>query len=193
MYNTFKVLYCSIQTSCHPVVVHNTICTLHVNIVLFHSNKLSPCSCIQYNMYITCTIHFKYCTVPDHLDQYTREECLSWTYTSVQSTPSNLLVLLSKPGYTTATSTGMLYILLGYNLNLTRLHIMYCVHVSYFIELRYDLLLGYFNRVRYFRGRVTNLNQSEARQQCFLASDWLKFETLTRKYRTLYYLRISIS
>ena len=41
-------------------------------------------------------------------------------------------------------------------------------------------------RLRYFRGRVSNLNQSEARKQCFLASDWLKFETLPRKYRTLY-------
>ena len=29
-------------------------------------------------------------------------------------------------------------------------------------------------RVRYFRGRVSNFNQSEARKLCFLASDWLK-------------------
>ena len=35
-------------------------------------------------------------------------------------------------------------------------------------------------RVRNFRGRVTNFDQSEARKQCFLASDWLKFETLPR-------------
>ena len=27
---------------------------------------------------------------------------------------------------------------------------------------------------------VTNFNQSEARKHCFLASDWLKFETLPR-------------
>ena len=40
------------------------------------------------------------------------------------------------------------------------------------------------NRVRYFRGRVTNFHQSEARKHCFLAFDWLKFETLPRKYRT---------
>ena len=40
-------------------------------------------------------------------------------------------------------------------------------------------------RVRYFRGRVSNFNQSEARKHCFLASDWLTFETLPRKYRTL--------
>ena len=36
------------------------------------------------------------------------------------------------------------------------------------------------NRVRYFRGRVSNFNQSEARKHCFLASDWSKFETLPR-------------
>ena len=41
------------------------------------------------------------------------------------------------------------------------------------------------NRVRYFRGRVTNLNQSETREHCFLAPDWSKFEILPRKYRTL--------
>ena len=48
-------------------------------------------------------------------------------------------------------------------------------------------ILKYFvdNRVRYFRGRVTNFYQSEARKQSFLASDWLKFVTLPRKYRTL--------
>ena len=33
-------------------------------------------------------------------------------------------------------------------------------------------------RVRNFRGRVSNFNQSEARKQCVLASDWLKFVTL---------------
>ena len=40
-------------------------------------------------------------------------------------------------------------------------------------------------RVRYFRGRISNFNQSEARKHCFLVSDWLKFETLPRKYLTL--------
>ena len=40
-------------------------------------------------------------------------------------------------------------------------------------------------RVRYFRGRVSNCNLSEARKHCFLASDWLEFVTLPQKYRTL--------
>ena len=31
---------------------------------------------------------------------------------------------------------------------------------------------------------VINSNQSEARKQCFLASDWSKFETLPREYLT---------
>ena len=35
--------------------------------------------------------------------------------------------------------------------------------------------------VWYFQGRVLNFNKSEARKQCFLASDWLKFETIPRK------------
>ena len=35
-------------------------------------------------------------------------------------------------------------------------------------------------RVRNYRGRVSNFDQSEARKQRFLASDWLKFETLPR-------------
>ena len=43
-------------------------------------------------------------------------------------------------------------------------------------------------RVRNFRGRVSYFNQSEARKGCFLASDWLKYETLPRKFRTLYLL-----
>ena len=46
------------------------------------------------------------------------------------------------------------------------------------------------HRVRYFRGRVTNFNQSEARKHSFLASDWLKFVTLPRKYRTLLIIQI---
>ena len=40
-------------------------------------------------------------------------------------------------------------------------------------------------KVRYYRGRVSNFDQPEARKHCFLATDWLKFETLPRKYRTL--------
>ena len=40
-------------------------------------------------------------------------------------------------------------------------------------------------RVRNFRGRVSYFNQSEARKHPFLASDWLKYETLPRKFRTL--------
>ena len=39
-------------------------------------------------------------------------------------------------------------------------------------------------RARYYRGRVSNFDQSEAGKHCFCASDWLKFETLPRKYRT---------
>ena len=40
-------------------------------------------------------------------------------------------------------------------------------------------------RVRNFWGRVSYLNQSEARKGCFLASDLLKYETLPRKFRAL--------
>ena len=40
-------------------------------------------------------------------------------------------------------------------------------------------------RARYYRGRVSNLNQSEARKTVFLDSDWSKLETLARLYRTL--------
>ena len=39
---------------------------------------------------------------------------------------------------------------------------------------------------RYFRGRVSNFNQPEARKQCVLAPDWLRIVTLPRKYRTLF-------
>ena len=53
--------------------------------------------------------------------------------------------------------------------------------------IRSQLQFGATTRVRNFRGRVSNFNQSEARKQCFLASDWLKFETLPRKFRTLFY------
>ena len=35
--------------------------------------------------------------------------------------------------------------------------------------------------------RESNFNQSGARKHCFIASDWSKFETLPRKYRTLLY------
>ena len=41
-------------------------------------------------------------------------------------------------------------------------------------------------RVRYFRGRVSYLNLSEARKHRFLVSDWSKYETLPLKYRTLF-------
>ena len=34
------------------------------------------------------------------------------------------------------------------------------------------------NRVRNYRGRVSNFDQSEARKQCFLASDWSKFDPI---------------
>ena len=46
------------------------------------------------------------------------------------------------------------------------------------------------NRVRNFRGRVSNFNQSDARKQCVLASDWLKFVTLPRKCHTLFVEKI---
>ena len=36
-----------------------------------------------------------------------------------------------------------------------------------------------------YKARYYNFDQSEARKHCFLATDWLKFETLPRKYRTL--------
>ena len=39
-------------------------------------------------------------------------------------------------------------------------------------------------RARYYRERVSNFDQSEAGKHCFVASDWLKFETLPRKYCT---------
>ena len=35
-------------------------------------------------------------------------------------------------------------------------------------------------RIRYYRGRVSNFDQSESRKHCFLASDRLKFVTLPR-------------
>ena len=47
-----------------------------------------------------------------------------------------------------------------------------------------------FHRVGYYWGRVSNFNQAESRKQCFIASDWLKFETLPLKYHTLYFLTI---
>ena len=46
------------------------------------------------------------------------------------------------------------------------------------------------NRVRYYRGRVSNFDQTESRKHCFLASDWLKFETLPRLYRREEYTRV---
>ena len=48
-------------------------------------------------------------------------------------------------------------------------------------------------RKRYFRGRVTNFNQSDARKYCFLSFDRSKFETLPRKYRTLLLCYLSLT
>ena len=39
-------------------------------------------------------------------------------------------------------------------------------------------VVGITDRVRYFRGTVSNFNESEARKHLVLASDWLIFETL---------------
>ena len=55
-----------------------------------------------------------------------------------------------------------------------------CRHL-YFCNV--DNVLNY--RARNFRGRVSYFNQSEGRKHPFLASDWLKYETLPRKFRTL--------
>ena len=55
-------------------------------------------------------------------------------------------------------------------------------------DVKFKFKISTLNRVRYFRGRVSNFNQSEARKHCFLAFDWSKFETLPRLYRTLFYL-----
>ena len=57
------------------------------------------------------------------------------------------------------------------------------VRMSYYGEK--VMLEGDIIMIRYYRGRVTIFNQSEARKHCSLPSDWLKFETLPRKYRTL--------
>ena len=46
------------------------------------------------------------------------------------------------------------------------------------------------DRAWYFWERVQNINQSEARKQCFLASDWLKFGTLPRKSRITLYVTV---
>ena len=66
-----------------------------------------------------------------------------------------------------------------------------CGARKYQYPLRSPSIFATLNRVRNFRGRVTNFNQSEARKQCFLASDWLKFETLPRKFRTLFSLTVT--
>ena len=50
---------------------------------------------------------------------------------------------------------------------------------------------SYLCTVRFFRGRVPNFNQSEGREQYFLASDWLKSETLPRNYRALLFELLS--
>ena len=46
-------------------------------------------------------------------------------------------------------------------------------------------LFSPINRVRYFRGRVSYFDQSGPGKHRFLASDWLKYETLPRNCRTL--------
>ena len=83
-----------------------------------------------------------------------------------------------------------------------RLHLCLCQHsislsvctciLIYLLTLVKSFIVKYMvsfhipcYRVRYFRGRVSNIDQSEASKRCFLASDWLKFVTLPRKYRTL--------
>ena len=71
--------------------------------------------------------------------------------------------------------------------------LMHVTNVTYVINLSHLLSLFTLNpksgtstfkikvyRVRHYRGRVSNLNQPEARKQSFLDSDWSKFETLTR-------------
>ena len=40
------------------------------------------------------------------------------------------------------------------------------------------------HRVRYFWRRVSNFNLSEAKKQCFLASDLLQFGTFPQGHRT---------
>ena len=47
-------------------------------------------------------------------------------------------------------------------------------------------IINIVNGVRYFRGRVSNFNQSEARKHCFLASNWLKVVALPASAKILY-------
>ena len=47
------------------------------------------------------------------------------------------------------------------------------------------LTFGLIYRERYFRGRVSSFNKSEVRKHSFVTSDWLKYETVPRIYRTL--------
>ena len=56
--------------------------------------------------------------------------------------------------------------------------------VEFMSECTYFLASKRAYRVMHCRGRVSNFNQSEAIEHSSLASDWFKFETLSRKYRT---------
>ena len=53
-----------------------------------------------------------------------------------------------------------------------------CTIVSF---LDYESVLTTY-RVRNFRGRVSNFHQSEARKQCFLASDWWKLRLFPENF-----------
>ena len=53
--------------------------------------------------------------------------------------------------------------------------------------LRIFYFVGFFKIVRYFWGRVSYFNQSEARKQCYLDSDWLKYEPLSSSDNTVLY------
>ena len=46
---------------------------------------------------------------------------------------------------------------------------------------------GVIEYIIFGEGSQFSFNQSEARRHCILASDWLKLETLPRKYRGLFY------
>ena len=48
-------------------------------------------------------------------------------------------------------------------------------------SIRSNMVLNTY-KVKKFRGRVSHFNQSGARKQSFLTSDWLKCETLPRKF-----------
>ena len=68
----------------------------------------------------------------------------------------------------------------------TQRHVIRYAQTSSSVRVYLDII----HIVRYYRGKVSKFNQSEAREHCFLASDWLKVETLPRKYRTLLLLNL---